>query len=283
MKFVEPTTVDEVIRILSEEEDARCLAGGATLVAMMNADLVDPSVLVSLRKVKALGGIQESGDRMRIGAMTRHAAIAAEKRLTGAMSVVRSAAEQIAHPAIRNMGTIGGAICHADPAADFPAALVAADAVIEAAGAKGKREIPVEEFFVDYLETSLEKGEIVTAVLLPRGPRGASGAHYKFSRVDGDYATVSISAVVAMEKEACRYVRIAVGSCGPRPVRVEAAEKRLLGTRLAPEDVAAAGEMLAEAADPVDDVRGSSEFRRLLIPRLLGRALHRAREGAHVG
>lgn len=281
MRFVEPTTVDEALAILASEEDARCIAGGATLVAMLNADLVDPEVLVSLRRIAALDGISDDSGVIRIGATTRHATVAADARLAGPAAVVRSAAEQIAHPAIRNMGTIGGAICHADPAADFPAALVAADATIEARGPNGIRHVRAEDFFVDYLETSLTSGEIVTAVLVPRTPAGGSGHHLKFSRVDGDYATISISAVVKVENGRCVYARVAVGSAGPKPVRAEAAEKKLVGSGLDAATVKEAGKILADAADPVDDVRGSSEYRRLVIPRLLGRALELAQEKAN--
>jgi carbon-monoxide dehydrogenase medium subunit len=282
MRYLEPTTLDEAIAALGAEEDARCLAGGATLVAMMNADLVSPSTLIGLRRVTGLAGIEATGAGVRIGAMTTHAAIAADARLAGAMAVVRHAAAQIAHPAIRNQGTIGGSICHADPSADFPGALLAADAAVEARGPGGSRTIPITEFFRDYFETALARDEIVTAVLVPKGPEGAVGHHLKFSRVEGDYATVSISLVLAMDGGTCRHARVAVGSVGPVPLHLDAADAALAGSRLTEGDVARAGALLAEAANPVDDVRGSSEYRRILIPRLLGRALEQARGKLHV-
>jgi len=281
MKYLEPETVEDAIAALAGAEDARCLAGGATLVAMLNADLVDLSLLVGLRKIQALRGITQTANGIRIGAMTTHNEIAADKRLVGALAVARSAAGQIAHDAIRYVGTIGGSVAHADPSADWPTAVTAADASIEIMSASGKRSVGVDEFFIDYLQTAVEPGEIITAIEIPTGPKGARGHYLKFSRVDGDYATVSIAIVLAMDGKRCNYVRVAVGACGPKPLRVVAAEERLVGTELTAEDIAAAGELLAAEADPVSDVRGSSEYRRLLIPRLLKRAITEVNQTPH--
>ena len=277
MKYIEPASLAEALEILSEDDEARCLAGGATLVAMLNADLVEPSTLIGLRRIDELAGITLTGDHIRIGAMTTHAQIAGDGRLTGNAAVVRDAARQIAHPAIRNMGTIGGAVCHADPNADFPGALVAANAVLEAAGQSGSRQIPIDDFFQDYLETSLEEDEILCAVLVPVDPADAGGRHLKFSRTHGDYATVSISLVLVMNNGACSYARVAVGSAGPAPVHLAEADAILAGSDLSAETVEQAGRKLMEAADPVDDVRGSAEYRRMIIPGLLQRAVDELR------
>jgi aerobic carbon-monoxide dehydrogenase medium subunit len=273
MKYLEPETVDEAIAALASAEDARCLAGGATLVAMLNAELLDPAVLVGLRKIDALRGISSSANGIRIGAMTTHNQIASDDRFVGATAVLRSAAGQIAHDAIRYVGTIGGSIAHADPSSDWPTAITAADASIEIASSSGTRSVGVDDFFLDYLQTAAQPGEIVTAIDVPSGPKNARGHYLKYSRVDGDYATVSIAIVLALDGTRCDYVRFAAGACGPKPLRVVAAEDRLLGTQLTAEDVAAAGDLLAAEANPVSDVRGSSEYRRLLIPRLLKRAI----------
>ena len=278
MKYIEPASLSEALEILSTDDEARCLAGGATLVAMLNADLVEPSTLVGLRRIDELAGIAVAEDHIRIGAMTTHAQIAADGRLTGNAAVVWDAAGQIAHPAIRNMGTIGGSVCHADPNADFPGALVAANAALEAVGQSGTRKIPADEFFLDYLETSLEEDEILSAILVPVEPVNASGRHLKFSRTHGDYATVSISLVLVMDGTDCSYARVAVGSAGPVPIHLDEADALLTGSALAAEAINRAGQKLAEAADPVDDVRGSAEYRRMIIPGLLQRAVDEARE-----
>ncbi|MCY4565165.1 MAG: xanthine dehydrogenase family protein subunit M [Gammaproteobacteria bacterium] len=278
MIYLEPESVPEAVAVLAGDEDARCLAGGQTLVAMMNADLVEPSTLVGLRRIAGLNEIHGTEGVLRIGAMVTHTHLADEERLVGARAVVKDAARQIAHPAVRNRGTIGGALCHADPQADLPGALVAAGAHVEVASTEGVRTAPVDGFFVDYLESSLEPGEMLTAVLIPEGPEGAVGAHLKFSRTDGDYAIVSVSSVIAMQAGVCSYARVVVGSAGPAPLHLDEADALLTGSGLDDAVLLKAGELLAAAADPVDDVRGSSDYRRLLIPGLLARAVGAARE-----
>ena len=284
MEFHDPATVGEAVALLAADEEARCLAGGATLVAMMNADLVMPSALVSLRRVAGLAGIAPRPDgSLRIGAMTSHHAVATARDLSGAHALLRQTARVIGHPAIRNMGTIGGSIGHGDPAADYPGALVALDAAVEITGPDGARTVAAEDFFVDYLEVALAPGELITAVTLPPSPAGVSGGYEKFARVEGDFATVSVAAVVAMDGDRCAAVRVAVGSCGPRPVRVAAAEDRLKGSTLDRAAIEDAAAMIAAACDPVDDVRGSGEYRLMLIPPLLGRAVAKARAGEEAG
>lgn len=277
MKFFLPKTVEEAVALLAEEPEARCLAGGATLVAMMNADLLEPSALISLRDVESLGRVSREADGgIAFGAMANHADIAAMSGYDGGQSVLRDAARAIGHPAIRNMGTIGGSIAHADPAADYPAALVAADASIEVAGAQGRREVAAADFFVDYLETALRPGEMVSAVRLPPAPDGAVSAYEKFARVDGDFATVSVAVVLSGEDGRC--ARISLGGCGPAPVRSTEAEAVLVEKGISKDSISAACEALAAAADPMDDFRGSAEYRLLLIPALVERAVARARE-----
>lgn len=279
MNFHEPATLEEAAALLAADEDARPLAGGATLVAMMNADLVEPTALVSLRRIASLNGISAAGDgTVTIGAMTTHHALANTDALDGGQAIVRRAARVIGHPAIRNMGTMGGAIAHADPAADYPAALVAANATVEAFGPGGTRDIGADDFFVDFLETSLEAGELVSAVRLPASSQGATSAYEKFARVDGDFATLSVAVVAAMDTDTCSHIRVALGSAGPTPVRADAADAALVGTALDDDAILAAAEILIEASDPLDDVRGSAEYRLMLVPELLRRAISGARE-----
>jgi carbon-monoxide dehydrogenase medium subunit len=278
-RIFHPTTVDEAVALLAADPDAKCLAGGATLVAMMNAELVEISSLVSLRDVAGLKGVARlPDDAVRIGAMTRHHDIARSDSFSAGQIFVREAASLIGHPAIRNMGTIGGSIAHADPAADFPTVLTAANAVIEIAGLRGRREIGAEAFFVDYLTTALEPSEIVTAIRLPSPPAGAVSVYEKFSRVDGDFATVSVALMLAAEDRLCSRAGLALGACGPRPVRIAAAEERLIGSSLSPNDIGAACALLLSACDPVDDMRGSAEYRLALVPVLVERALARAQD-----
>jgi carbon-monoxide dehydrogenase medium subunit len=276
-RYVEPTTVGEAVTALAENSGARCLGGGQTLVAMMNAGLVEPPLVVGLRRVAELKGIEfEASGSVGIGAMTTHAALARESRLSSEHAVLREAAAMIAHPAIRNMGTLGGALSHADPNADYPPAVLAADAEIHVVGPAGRRTIRASDFFLDFLTAAIEPGEIVTKIRLPRPTPGSIGVYEKFARVDGDYATASVAVVLAMTGANCSFIRMAVGACGPTPVRSPEAEQSMIGTDLDAAATAHAGQILVEAIDPVDDVRGSAEYRRMLVPRLLTRAVQRA-------
>jgi carbon-monoxide dehydrogenase medium subunit len=277
MRYVEPRSLEEAAAELSRDPDARCIAGGVTLVAMMNAELVAPTTLVGLRRVPGLSNVRVDDNGIHIGALTTYSAIAEDSRLTGAAAVVRSAAGQVAHVSIRNQGTIGGAVCHADPAADMPTALTAADASVEIFGTNGARTLPVSRFFQGYLQTALEPGELVASVTVPHGGRCAVSHYLKFARSEGDYATISIAVVLSEKDGRCAAIRIAVGAAGPIPLHRDEAHAALIGTELRDEDVQRAGAILAAAADPVDDVRGSAEYRRLLIPGLLARAIRGAR------
>ncbi len=275
MDFHEPTSLEEAIGLLAADDDAKCLAGGQTLVAVMNLGLYRPSALVSLGRIPGLTAVSRDADgSVSIGAMATHGTVAAFDGFADGHAVVHEAAGCIAHPAIRNMGTIGGSICHGDPAADYPSALVAADAEIDIVGPAGERTLPAAEFFVEFLTTALAPGELVTRVRLPASAEGSAGHYEKFARVDGDFATVSVAAVLAMPGGTCRHARIALGGCGPVPVRSAEADAALTGSALDEEAIHRAAALLVEASDPIDDVRGTAEYRRLLIPRLVRRALY---------
>lgn len=279
MKLIEPTSIEAALAALAAEPDARPLAGGATLVAMMNADLMAPAALVSLDRIDTLSGIARDADgAVRIGAMTRHARVAAAPDFVAGQRVVPLAAGRIGHPAIRNMGTIGGSICHADPAADYPTALVAAGAGIEIAGPQGTRRVPAADFFLGYFETAAAPGELVTAVIVPPAPPGSRAAYRKFSRADGDFATVSVAMVLTATAGRIDRLSVAIGGCGPAPVRVAEAEAQLIGQEPDLVRIAEAGRMLADACDPMDDVRGSAAYRLRLVPRLFRRTLEELME-----
>ncbi len=258
-----PQSVAEATALLAQDPEARAMSGGATLVAMINAGVIEPAGLVSLDCIEEIKGISLLADgRVRIGAFTRHRETAECRIELGAAGVVRHAASQIANATVRNMGTIGGSISFADPGLDYPPALVAADAVIEIASTAGRRTVPAAEFFVDWYTTAVQPGEIVTAVLLPR-PQGGVGLYLKHCRVSGDYATASLAIALGAGG-----VRVAVGGCGPTPIRDDEADAILSADRSAAA-LARAGVLLEQKADPLDDVRGSADYRRRLIARLL--------------
>jgi aerobic carbon-monoxide dehydrogenase medium subunit len=263
-----PRTLDEALDILAGTPDARPISGGASLVAMMNAGLVEPAALVSLTRIPELSGIHIAADgSILVGAATRHSAIAAHKAFEGTAAVLPHAASQIAGTAVRNMGTIGGAVAHADPGLDFPPALFAVDARVQLAAKSGRRSLPVRDFFVDWYTTALEPGEIVIGFEIPK-PKPGTGFYLKLARVAGDFAIASIALSLADDGEA----RVAVGGCGPSPLASAEADQ-LLSASLSAETLRRAGELLTALANPVDDVRGTAEYRKLLIPRMLARAV----------
>ena len=271
--FHRPTTLEEAARLLAGGEGVRCLAGGQTLVAMLNAKLVDVQGLVALDRIVGLDAIEDGGDYIEIGAMATHRAIAISALLTGAPGVIKDAARVVANPAVRNFGTIGGNIAHADPSADYPAAVVAADATVVLMSAGGRREIPARDFFIDYFTTAAEPNELVAAIKVPKGPAKAIGHYLKFARVEGDYATVAVAVTLAAENGRCSAARIALNACGPRPISDPAADAALVGSACGAEAIAAAADLLVKDCDPIDDVRGSAAYRLAIIPKLVERAV----------
>ena len=268
MSFVlSPQTVEEAVGLLLDLPDALPMSGGASLVAMKNARLIEASHFVSLAGIASLHGITQTDSGLRIGGMTRHAQIAACDLLTGDLGMVRHAAGQIANRVVRNMGTIGGAVGNADPAADFLPVLACADARIELTGPDSSRLVAMEDYITGWYETLRAPAEIVTAIHLP-APRPYPSVYRKLCRVPGDYATASVACASFGDG-----VRVAVGACGPGPIRSPEAEAALQGKLRDASAIAALGAALADLADPVDDVRGTSEFRLRLIPRMVAAAI----------
>ncbi|WP_428929478.1 FAD binding domain-containing protein [Marinibacterium sp. SX1] len=261
-----PENIGEAVSLLADHEDARPISGGATLVAMRNAGLVEVSHLVSLDRIAGLSGIEVLDDgHIRIGALTKHAETAACAALTGSLEVLRMAAGKIANRVVRNMGTIGGSVANADPAADYLPALACCDAVLTIVGPDGARDVDILDYVTDWYETALEEGEIITAFTLP-APEPVASSYRKIARVTGDFATASCA--MSLDADG-RGIRAAIGACGPGPLRDHAAEAALRGHLGDPAAVSAFAKQLAEMADPVEDVRGSSEYRLSLIPRLI--------------
>ena len=264
-----PQSVGEALALLANDAEAKPLAGGATLVAMLNARLVEPSCLVSLARIDELRGTARTEDGgFRVAAMNRHCDIAECAELTGPYAALRQAAGAIGNPTIRAMGTIGGAVALSDPAADYPPALVAISAAVEITGGAGVRLVGAREYFLDWYTTALAPGELVTAIHLPVAAKGG-GVYHKVARVAGDFAIASVALVFNADGS----VSAAIGACRPRPLWHEEAN-----AELGRGNVAAAGALLAAAADPVDDSRASASYRRRIIPRMLGRAFVQARD-----
>ena len=266
MNYVAPETLEAAYRALQADE-AVCLAGGQSLVAMMNLGLAAPKQLVSLRRLAALRGLSEQLDGgLRIGAMTTHAELAGLNPKAAGPALIARTARLVAYPAIRSRGTIGGSVALADPSADYPVALQAADASIEIGGPDGSRRVDARDFFRGLFETALNPGEIVIAVHLPPGPAGAGAAYEKLSLVAGDFAIVSVAAIGR------ETVDLAVGGCGPTPIL-------LAGVAAETDALLAAGRALAASCNPPGDHRASAAYRRRVLPELIRRAGLAARHG----
>jgi len=265
-----PKTVQEAIKLLREVKGARILAGGHSLLPAMKLRLASPAALIDISRIAELSGIKSTKDGLRIGALTTHAAIAASDVVRKSCPVLAETAGRIGDQQVRNRGTIGGSIAHADPAADYPTILLLLDAMIMA----GEREIPAEKFFVDLFTTSLKPGEILTSVLVP----GESNAVYlKHRHPASAFAVVGVAAMVDVKDGKCADVRIAIGGATSVPVRAKAAEKALTGQEPNDANIARAAAAVVEAIkNPLSDSYASGEFRTHLATVMARRALTEA-------
>jgi carbon-monoxide dehydrogenase medium subunit len=268
--YVAPQSLDEALTALRDGgEDAKLLAGGHSLLPLMKLRLAAPSLLVDLRRVPGLEGIRREGDTWRIGAMTRHAAVAAEQGL----GLVAHAAHLIADPQVRHRGTIGGSIAHGDPASDLLAILLATEGSVVVLGASGEREIAAADFFQDYLTTAVGDGEVLTEVRFP-ALDGYGWGYHKFNRRQEDWAMVAVSALVRRGAGGeCQDVRIGLTHMGSTPLRATAAEAALRGQPLIAEAIAAAAERAADGTEPPADLNASADYKRHLARVLCRRAL----------
>jgi carbon-monoxide dehydrogenase medium subunit len=262
---------DAIQRLGQGGEDAKLLAGGHSLLPLMKLRLAAPTLLIDLRKVSGLSGIERSNGGFKVGAMTRHAQVAASD-LPGA---VTAAAESIADQQVRNRGTIGGSLAHGDPASDMPGVMLAFEATLSAQGPSGSRDIGAADLFQDYLTTALEPTEVVTSVNIP-ALDGYGYGYEKFARRAEDWAMVGVVALVKSNGGTCEDVRIGLTNMGSTPLRATAAEEALRGQSLSPESIAAAAEHAADGTDPPADLNATQEYKRHLARVLTRRALEAA-------
>jgi aerobic carbon-monoxide dehydrogenase medium subunit len=261
-----PASLDETFGLLDKlGEDARLVAGGTALIILMKQNLVRPAALVSLARVPGLSGVATENGGVRIGATTTHRAVETSEPVRSRLPVLAETMRRVATMRIRNVGTLGGNLAHADPNQDPPVTLIALGASVELAAAGGERTVPVEEFFSDYYETVLRPGELVKAIHVPGLPARAGAVYQKFlPRTADDYATVAVAAVVSLDEsgERCQDLRLALGSVGPTPVRARAAEAVLRGQVPTPEAIREAAAAVAAEVDPITDIRGSADYKR---------------------
>jgi CO/xanthine dehydrogenase FAD-binding subunit len=282
-RYFAPQSVGEALALLSEHaDDARVLAGGQSLVPLMNMRLVHPGVLVDINGIDELSYVKTSDGGLAIGTLTRDATLADDKTVAERLPVLTEAARFVGHPAIRNRSTVGGSIAHADPAAELPAVMVALNAEFVARSRAGSRTISAQNFFKGYLTTDLKEGEMLTELRIPGLPPRSGSTFVEFARREGDYALAGVAAVITLDASgAVADARLGLCSVGPAPVRPHAAEALLRGQRPGNEAWAAAAAAVAAVLDnPLSDIHGSADYRRHLAGVLTKQALKAAAERA---
>lgn len=276
-----PASVEEAVALLKRYGgDARVLAGGQSLIPMMNFRVATPAALIDLNRIPALAYIRVDGAVVRIGAMTRQRAIEFSPVVRDKLPLLHEAVSWVGHLPTRSRGTIGGSLAHADPAAELPMALLALDGEVTAQGPKGPRTIKAGELFRASLTTSLEPDEILTEIRFAAMPVGAGHAVEEFARRHGDFALTAVAALVVREGAHCKMARLATAGVGPVPTRLTAAETVLERQGLDPSAIAAAATAAAAAVDPMSDHNASAEYRRHLTGVLTRRALTKAIGGS---
>lgn len=276
--YVRPGSLDEALRILSDREgEAKLLSGGYSLIPLLKLRLAQPGLLVDLRDVTGLDGIVETDDELRIGARATHRQIhdhhAVQDHYPGLVDLTRV----IGDPQVRNWGTIGGSVAHADPASDWPTMLLATRATIVCRGLAGERTIPARDFFLDTFTTAIEPTEVLTEVRLPRRPRAAGGAYTKLERKVGDFATAGAAAVVRLGDDGrISMAGIGLTAVAETPFAATDAEALLEGQPPSEELFRRAGEAAGAQARPGGDIRGSVEYKRAMAAEMTVRSLRSA-------
>lgn len=267
-----PKTVDEAIKLLREVKGARVLAGGHSLLPAMKLRLASPTALIDIGRIAELSGIKSTKDGLQIGALTTHAAIATSDAIRRSCPVLAMTAGNLGDLQVRNRGTIGGSVAHADPGADYPTVLMLLEARFTVSDGK-QREIAAEDFFLDLFTTSIRQGELLTSVSVP-STDGASAVYLKHRHPASAFAVVGVAALLRMKDGKCGEVRISIGGATAAPVRAKSAERALTGQAANEANIeraaAAAGEALK---NPLGDSYASGEFRVHLATVMTKRAL----------
>lgn len=275
--YYAPRSLDEAVELLGRYgQDAKILAGGQSLVPLLNMRLVSPKVLIDLNRVRDLAYLRREDGVVAIGAMTRDVEVEEAEWLRQSCPLLMEAVGLIGHPAIRNRGTVGGSIAHADPAAELPAVLSALGGAVRVRGPGGVREIAAGEFFLTYLTTAVHPDELVSEIRLPVLPDGSGWAFEEVARRHGDFAIVGVAAYLTLNQGRIDEVGLALTGVGGVPVRARTAEAVLKGAEPAPEVFHAASGKVQEAVDPDSDLHASADYRRHLAGLLTTRALERA-------
>jgi carbon-monoxide dehydrogenase medium subunit len=278
-----PTSVQDALNLLGRlGDEAKILAGGHSLIPMMKLRLAQPKHLIDLRKVPGLAGIREEGGVLVIGAMTTHWQMESSPLLKQKMPILAETAAVIGDPQVRNLGTIGGSLAHADPAADQPATMIAVGAELVCQGPKGRRTVQVDDWFRGLMTTALGEDEILVEIRVPLWPAGSGGCYMKFPHPASRFAVVGVAAMVTLDRDGrCTRAGVGVTGAGTRAVRARGVEAGLVGKVLDAAAIEAAAQKAAEGVDVQADLQGSVEYKshlcRVFARRAITEAVRRAR------
>ncbi|MDE0171438.1 MAG: xanthine dehydrogenase family protein subunit M [bacterium] len=282
--YVAPTSIEEVTGLLaSHGSDAKILAGGQSLVILLRQRLLAPAVVISLSRVEALTGVAGTDNGLEIGAMTTYSEVARNALVNRAAPVLARAAGSVGSRHIRNRGTVGGSMAHADPAGDVPVALLALDATINLAGDGTVRTCASNDWFTGLFEVAMSDDEVLTGVTIPHPRATVSYGYNRFSYREGEYPMVVASAVLGWDEGVCASARVAMGGVGAHPQRLAAVEDRLVGSAVDTGDIDAAAVIAGDLMDPPSDVRGSTDWKRKVALEFMKRALAEAGDGRENG
>jgi len=271
-EYQAPASLQEALPLLAEE-DTKVLAGGMSLIPLMKLRLATPGQLVDIGRIADLNFIHEEGGTLRIGATTTHYQVESSPLIRSRCPLLAEAASNIGDIQVRNMGTIGGSIAHADPAADYPASLLALEARVSLVSSKGKRDLPISDFFVDTFTTALEPGEIVQAVIVPMEDQAVGTSYQKMVQPASGFAIVGVAARIRKSGGKIAMARVGVTGLSGTPYRAVAVEKALEGTAGSPSDIQKASAQVAAGVDANSDLHASADYRKHLAQVYAMRAL----------
>ena len=284
-EYLNPNQVSEAISLLQKHgEEAKILAGGHSLIPAMKLRFAMPEYLIDISGIDGLEYIHEKDGQLKIGAMTRESSLEESNLIKDNYPLLLDTVKMIADPQVRNMATVGGNLAHGDPANDHPATMIALRASVAVEGPNGRREIGIDDFFPDFFTTALEDNEILTEIRIPASQPGSGGAYQKIERKVGDYATAAVACQLSLEADGkIQQIGIGLTNVGPVPIRSVGAEGNLRGKT--PDDslIQESGRLAAEECNPVDDLRGSADYKRDLVNELTQRAIKISIERAERG
>ena len=282
-EYHSPRTLGEAISLLQQlGSDAKLLSGGQSLIPMMKLRLVSPQYIVDINRIPGLDYISESDGQLKIGALTREHELETSDLVKSKFPILADTAKVIADPLVRGLATVCGNLAHGDPANDHPATMLALGASVVATGPKGQRAIAIEDFFPGLFTTALEAEEILTEIRIPFAPPASGGAYLKLERKVGDFATAGVAVQITLDGAGiCQRAGVGLTNVGLTPIKAKQAEAFLVGKTLDDATIKQAAELAASESQPMDDLRGSADYKRdlvrVLAARALGRALNRAK------